>query len=486
MNRIKFSWGIREKLTLLFFAVTFIAVSTNFLIVVPRLDAQLRGNQVSEMRRVANQNGSLLQFYQRNFDSQLTSPNAALQYLGNLSVSNPQLAGIRVAILKSAGDPNPLAPQMQVLIDTSGTFRYKDPLSDWIASRAMMTRQVASGTVHLGNRTHAEAAVPIIGSDNSTVIAVVVFSESLARVNAVVKQQVRRNLIAGALAMAISLLVGIVASSFIARRIRRLEHAARLVAGGNFTEPLPIDSADELGQLAQAFNNMQDRLGRADRARKAFIANASHELRTPLFSLGGYVELLREEELDPQTQREFLDTMHEQIERLTSLATDLLDLSRIDTESLEIAPEQVAVVELVRGVTREFAARAARYDAELRVTGDENAEAYCDPDRVAQIVRILIDNALRHTPAGTAVEISAVERNGVVSIAVSDNGAGIVADDLPRIFERFHTGSKSGGTGLGLSIANELATAMNSELSVQSSPDGTTFTLRLPLMAGGR
>lgn len=486
MNRVKFSWGIREKLTLLFFGVTFIAVFTNFLIVVPRLDAQLRGNQISEMRRLANQYEPLLQLYQNNYDNLLTSPNAAQQYLNNLSVNNPQLSGIRIAILKSSGDPNPLAPQLRALADASGTYRYNQPLSDRIASHAMMTGQAASGAVQVGERTHAEAAVPIHSGDGSSVLGVAVFSESLARVNAVVEQQVRRNLIAGALAMAISLLVGIVASSFIARRIRRLEHAARLVAEGNFTEPLPVDSKDEIGQLARAFNNMQDRLGRADRARKAFIANASHELRTPLFSLGGYVELLREEDLDPQTQREFLDTMHEQIERLTSLATDLLDLSRIDTESLEIAPEQVDVAELVRGVTREFAVRAAHCRAELRVTGDAGAEAYCDPNRVAQIVRILIDNALRHTPSGTAVEVAVVERNGVVSVSVGDDGAGIAAEELPRIFERFHTGSKSGGTGLGLSIANELATAMNSELSVQSGLEGTTFTLRLPLMAGGR
>lgn len=485
MNRIKFSWGIREKLTLLFFAVTFIAVSTNFLIVVPRLDAQLRGNQINEMRRTASQYGQLVQLYQRNYDSLLTSPNAARQYLGNLTASNPQLAGIRVAILKGAGNPNPLAPQIKMFADTSNTLQFDVPLQDWIASHAIVSGQLSSGTVRVGERTHAEAAVPITDG-NGTAIGAAVFSESLARVNAVVEQQVRRNLIAGVLAMAISLLVGIAASSFIARRIRRLEHAARLVAGGNFTEPLPVDSKDELGQLAQAFNNMQDRLGRADRARKAFIANASHELRTPLFSLGGYVELLREEELDAQTQREFLDTMHEQIERLTSLATDLLDLSRIDTESLSLVPEQVDVAGLVRSVTREFAAREAHYDATLSVTGDTSAEAFCDPDRVAQIVRILIDNALRHTPPGTAVEVSAAERNGVVSVTVGDNGGGIAAENLPRIFERFHTGSKSGGTGLGLSIANELATAMNSELSVQSSPQGTAFTLRLPLMAGGR
>ena len=112
---------------------------------------------------------------------------------------------------------------------------------------------------------------------------------------------------------------------------------------------------------------MQDRLGRADRARKAFIANASHELRTPLFSLGGYVELMREEELDEETQREFLDQMHAQITRMTRLATDLLDLSKIDTGSLAIQPEHVNLNTLARSIAREFNLRAEQQDSEIDI-----------------------------------------------------------------------------------------------------------------------
>lgn len=481
MEKKRFSWGIREKLTLLFFGVTFIAVFTNFLIVVPRLEAQLRGNQLSEMRRVAELYGPHLQYYQQRLDTLLTAPTAIVDYL-NLNRTD-QLAGSRVAVLKPSGDPNPLQPQLEVFADTSGLTHVGQRIDDAVAQRTIQTGRKASGVVEINGRLHTEAAVPITA--NGQTIGAGVFSTSLSGVNSVVKQQARRNLIAGIFALAIALAVGVLASNFIARRIKRLERAARSVAAGNFTEPLPVDSTDEIGQLAQAFNNMQERLGRADRARKAFIANASHELRTPLFSLAGYVELMLEEDLDPQTRREFLETMHEQIRRLTKLATDLLDLSRIDAGSLDIQPERVDVEELAHGIAREFEPRATRKESDIEVAIEPGTEAYCDPDRLAQIVRILVDNALSHTPEGTGIRLDATRDNGVVHVSVADNGPGIDPEDLPRIFDRFHTGNKTGGTGLGLSIANELATAMNGRLSVQSEPRNTIFTLDLPAADGG-
>lgn len=483
MEEKRFSWGIREKLTLLFFGVTFIAVATNFLIVVPRLEAQLRGNKETDVKRAAELYGPLFQQYEINTDQQLTSADFAASFIAN---SVDQSAADRVAILLpvSTGLPDPLSPEMRVLVDSSGMAQYNEVVNDWVARRAITTGKAVNGVVEVAGRSHTESATPITGL-NGQPIGAAVFSSSLTSVNSVVKQQARRYLVAAIFALGISLIVGLFASSFIARRIKRLERAARSVAGGNFTEPLVVDSMDELGQLAQAFNNMQERLGRADRARKAFIANASHELRTPLFSLGGYVELLREEELDEQTQREFLDTMHDQIARLTKLATDLLDLSRIDAGSLEVQFETVDLSELAHGVAREFGPIAVRRESAIVVAAEPGLNARCDPDRAAQVMRILIDNALSHTPRGTNIRIGAERQNGMISLSVHDGGSGISPEDLPRIFDRFHTGDKTGGTGLGLSIANELASAMNGRLSVRSQPGDTTFILDLPPAADG-
>jgi signal transduction histidine kinase len=146
-----------------------------------------------------------------------------------------------------------------------------------------------------------------------------------------------------------------------ARRVKRLERGAREVSAGNFSEPIPIDSEDELGQLAGAFNEMQQRLARLDTARKEFIANASHELRTPIFSLGGFVELLQDEDLDEETRDEFLATMREQVDRLQKLTTDLLDLSRLDAGAIDLELEPVPLRTLANQVAGEFAAaRRAR------------------------------------------------------------------------------------------------------------------------------
>ena len=166
----------------------------------------------------------------------------------------------------------------------------------------------------------------------------------------------------------------------LARRVRRLEHAADEVAQGRFIDPLPVDSEDELGQLTRTFNQMQAQLRRSTCARKEFIATASHELRTPIFSLAGFVELLQAEELDEETRREFLDTMSEQVARLQKLSVDLLDLSRLDAGSVELHPEPVDLSELARSVVDEFTPALAEHDTDLEVRlPDQGPEALCDP-----------------------------------------------------------------------------------------------------------
>lgn len=482
MNNRRFRWGIREKLTLLFFAVTLIAVTVNFLIVVPRLELRLRNDRVKTMSQTAERLEPLAQQVLRTQDPNFIAPPVGGAWDVNFSGA-ATTSGERIAVLRHTTVASPLGPlnRFYVTWDPTGETMVSstEPIEDPIAARAMETGEKAVGFSNFGTGLHAEAAVPLIASDGSRVGAMV-FTTSLAGVTATVQQVARRQLLSAVIALSIALVAGLVASSYMARRLRRLERAAREVAGGNFTEPLVVDSEDEIGEVTRAFNAMQDRLGRADRARKAFIANASHELRTPLFSLGGYVELMREEELDDETQREFLDQMHLQIKRMTKLATDLLDLSKIDTGSLAIQPQEVNLAGLARSIKREFEPQAAQHESEITIEASEDVEAICDPDRVAQITRILVDNALSHTPAGTSIAIDATADKSGVALEVRDDGPGIPAEDVGRIFDRFHTGDKTGGTGLGLSIARELAAAMSGSLNVQTSGSGTTFTLRLP------
>src|SRR6202012_1101692 len=209
-----------------------------------------------------------------------------------------------------------------------------------------------------------------------------------------------------------------------AQRVKRLELAARQVAAGEFTSPIPVDSNDEIGRLAAAFNDMQPPLLQLERARKKFIATASHELPTPVFSLGGFVELLEDDELDAETRRRFLDQVRDQVQRLGKLSVDLLDLSRLESGSLELRPEEVDLGELTRSVSGEFEPTLAQHDSRLELRLPTSIEAQCDPVRVAQIMRILIDNALTHTPAGTQIVVTAARQDGRVRLDVRDDGEG--------------------------------------------------------------
>jgi two-component system OmpR family sensor kinase len=272
--------------------------------------------------------------------------------------------------------------------------------------------------------------------------------------------------------------------------VARLERAARRVAAGDFTGAIPVDSGDELGQLAGALDDMQRQLAELDSARERFIATASHELRTPIFSLGGFLELLHDEDLDAETRSRFLEQVRQQVDRLGKLATGLLDLSRLEAGGLELHPRPADLGVIARTVTTEFVPALAQHASSLHLRLlAEPITVVCDPERVAQILRILVDNAIIHTPRGTTIVVTAsaapgedgtapAARGGVVT--VRDSGAGIAGGELDRIFEPFHTSGGVQGSGLGLAIARELAERMQGRLTVQSAPGRTIFSLELP------
>ena len=290
-------------------------------------------------------------------------------------------------------------------------------------------------------------------------------------------------LISGGIALVIAVLAGYLVARALAARVKRLERAARKVASGDFSQPIRADSDDELGQLAAAFDDMQSQLAQLDRARKQFIANASHELRTPIFSLGGFLELLADEDLDEETRRAFLEQIRGQVDRMRNLAVELLDLSRLEAGALELRTEPTDVGQLAREVAAEFTPAAAQHESDVTLNlRPEPIELDCDPERVAQVLRILLDNALRHTPPGTGVQVSAARSNGHVRLEVSDAGLGIKRQNMPHIFEPFFTSNEqaAGGAGLGLAIARELAERMHGRLTVRSGPGRTTFSLVLP------
>jgi signal transduction histidine kinase len=289
-------------------------------------------------------------------------------------------------------------------------------------------------------------------------------------------------IIGGLIAAALALVAGIYYANLAASNVRRLQDAARKVADGNFETTIPVASVGQLAPLARTFNEMQRRLAELDSARKQFIANASHELRTPIFSLGGFVELLEDEDPSPAEREEFVRTMRQQIERLTKLTTDLLDLSQLDAGAMVMTAGSVDLGDLAREAAREFGPRAEAHGSRLQLrTAERPVIATADRERVRQIIRILLDNALTHTAEGTEVSMtvnSSSRRRA--ELIVSDQGQGIPQRVQGRIFERFYTGDSSGGSGLGLAIATELAQRMDGRITISSSRRFTAFTLELP------
>jgi signal transduction histidine kinase len=290
----------------------------------------------------------------------------------------------------------------------------------------------------------------------------------------------QRSELGAALGLVIAVAVGAIGAALLTQRIKRLEQGARRIAAGDLSGSIDLPGRDELADLGTALERMRAELARTDAARRAFIANASHELRTPVFALAGYLELIEDEQPDPDTLTEFLDSMRDQVGRLTHLATDLLDLSRLDADTVAVAQEPVQLGEVATVLVRDMLPLAGRRQATLIAEADP-ALALGDNARVQQITRVLIDNALRHNPPGVTITVRSEAGDGSPRLIVADDGPPITEADAERVFERFSRGSGAGeGSGLGLAIAAELATRMGGSLTLDQAPPGKRFVLALP------
>jgi signal transduction histidine kinase len=447
--------GVGSRLALALLVVLAGALALVYLIVVPSLESRLVNARVSALERAAPEIARELPTNRIRWPDFLEAASAG--------------ANARVVVYDTVGPPTAL-----VVTGDSQGFRSSDIQHDPLALHTAEQRVAARGTVTRGSERYAEAAAPVPRTSS-----VLLLSSSLHEALATVRVTRKRLLLAGALAFVVALAVGYAGSWLFARRLRRLEAAAERIAAGQFDEPITDTGADEVGELARTFDRMRLRLARLDHARSEFIANASHELRTPVFSLGGFLELLRDEELDEATRREFLATMSEQVDRLAKLATELLDLSRADAGRLRVEREVVDLSEVAETAVDEFSAVAVAGGRPLELSGADDVRVLGDEQRVLQVARALVENALVHTPEATRVQVRVEE--GVLE--VEDDGPGIPEEHAQHVFERFYRieGRRSSGSGLGLAIARELAQAMDGSLELESAPGRTVFRLRLPI-----
>ncbi|MBA2262464.1 MAG: HAMP domain-containing histidine kinase [Solirubrobacterales bacterium] len=340
----------------------------------------------------------------------------------------------------------------------------------------------------------ATIAVPlnVPGTDEPHVLAV---RRTVDDAAAVVEEVRDAFLTAALVGLAVAVLLGLAVVTTLLRRLERLRGVARRITiDGPMAAAAPVDNAgDEVGDLARTLAAMQRGLQRQEAARRTFVATASHELRTPLTSLGGTLELLAEDlrdgRVDLADAQEQIALAQNEVGRLTHLATDLLDLSRLDSDQ-PLRNEPVELEELSRAVGAEFAVRARELGVELDVRSPPGpCWGLGDPGALARILRILLDNALRFAPRGTTVRISPAYHGESATIGVADAGPGVPGNERDLIFERFQRGSATGGEGgfgLGLAIGRELAQRLGGGLTLDSPNgagprQGARFVLSVPI-----
>lgn len=266
------------------------------------------------------------------------------------------------------------------------------------------------------------------------------------------------------------------------------ETADSIARSRDFGRRVPVgDRHDELGRLAATFNGMLDSLEGAYQAQKRFVADASHELRAPLTAIQGNLDLLKRHPDKPLAeQREAVSEANREAERLAHLVADLLALARADAG----VPLRRQRVELDRVLLDSFsAAKHLARGQSIGIGALEPALVDGDPDRLKELLLVLLDNAIKYTPPGEQVIVNLCRHDAFAGVTVRDTGVGIAPEDLPRVFERFYRSDPArardpGGTGLGLSIARWIAEAHGGEIGLQSQPGkGTTVTVKLPLAA---
>jgi len=289
----------------------------------------------------------------------------------------------------------------------------------------------------------------------------------------------------GAAVIVVAALAGLLAKR-LGARLARLDAAAGRVAAGDLTARVEDDGDDEVSHVADSFNEMARQLEEAAQRERDFLLNVGHDLRTPLTSISGYAETLADGTIEADDLPRVASVLQRQSQRLSRLVEDLMLLSRLEAREFTLRTEPVDLGAHVGGVAEEFRSRADEATVRLEIDIEATGPVEADPVRVSQVVGNLVENALRYAPEGGRVGVSVQAAPQDVAIVVTDNGPGIDAEDLPRVFERLFVAQRyravrPEGSGLGLSIVHELVTAMDGAVAVSSEPGrGTTVSVRLP------
>lgn len=292
--------------------------------------------------------------------------------------------------------------------------------------------------------------------------------------------------IAIAAAAAAAVVASIALATRVSRPIGRLSQASSRIAAGHYAERVPVSSDDEIGQLAESFNTMAASLESTERRRLQLVGDVAHELRTPIATLTGYLEGLEDGVIKPSDATWKL--LRSETSRLSRLVNDLQELWRAEARQLPLSLTTIDVETEVLAAAQRFATQAQEQGVEVRSTVEPRLPAVrADAERLGQIVDNFLSNAIRYSPRGSVVTLSASQERDRVAVSVTDQGPGLTEDQLERVFERFYRVDTSrsralGGSGIGLTIARAVAEAMGGRVEAHSEGQGrgTTFRVILP------
>ena len=333
---------------------------------------------------------------------------------------------------------------------------------------------------------------PVRASEDgqAAVSHILVMAESYRPMRLAIGDLLPRLLWAGAIAFVVSLGLAALLAYSISRPLERIALAAEDVAGGSFEQRLQISAPREIARLASSFNWMARQVQATLQSQQDLVANISHELKTPLTSIQGYSQaLLDGTASDAAAQERAAVIIHEEAGRMRRLVDELLDLARLESGQVQLARESVDVADLVRDCAVRFSAVAEKAGSALEIDVPSTLPVVGDGERLSQVLGNLVDNALKYSrdaTGGGRVLLSGESREEWVLCSVTDNGPGIPAEELARIFERFYQVEKSrvrrgGGAGLGLAIAHEIVEGHGGRILAESVEGlGTRFTMELP------
>ncbi|MDA0161682.1 HAMP domain-containing histidine kinase [Solirubrobacter ginsenosidimutans] len=457
--------GLRGRMVLALVVTSLATLAAAALVVLPPLERRVVADRLTELRGLAfTIRPALAALPER--DRRRGSP-ALEQLIEQLQ----RRTGGRIVVYSSASAE---------LADTETTEAAEPALGPPASLREGALRR-RSGVV-AGRRGEFAFAATVVGKEPNRLTLVI--SKRLADSRAAASVMRAALPLALAAGLLVAILLALLLSRSLMRRLGRLRADAEALGADGLEHPIAVTGGDEVTVVARALEGMRERLLDEQASRQEFLSTASHELRTPLASLQATLELLKEEigrgADDPETTAARMDLALRQTGRLTALATDLLDISRVDGGA-PLRDEPVELAELAALIGREFGARLRTDGRTLKIDGGP-ALAAADPVATARILRVVLDNAA-HYGAGT-VTIAITPEPGKVRLEVRDEGPGIGEEEREHVFHRFARGQAGtggpGGAGLGLAIARGLARAMGGELTAEPSSSGGRLVLVLP------